>query len=288
MGHVNLRFIQFHMVNFYNGPKNMPFKFDFTTRRDYGEIETYLDQFNIRSPNQLKLETSLRSLATQTHLHLFSLFFSNAYMYLPIESGKFTENNKVEFGYSPLPFLKSSFESFDLNLDIQNKFISQYRSYFNELFSQQGVKAKLKLFTESGSEVMKILKKELNKHFSAPYLTKSQKESLLLELLNEAVEEIFKVGAQKIQREGVKYPNLRMQIEQLLIGKDFSKTITFHKVLVGLLDKDGNPVLDESGDPVKDPFKIQLNKDIFRGYNVMIFRTIKNLDQDDVDRLLDS
>lgn len=119
-------------------------------------------------------------------------------------------------------------------------------------------------------------------------LTKTQKESLLCELLNEAVEELFKVGDYRINREGVRYPNLSIQIEQLLIGKAFSKTITFHKVLIDLLDKDGNPVLDESGAPVKVPFEIQLNKDIFRGYNVMIFRTIKDLDQDDVDRLLDS
>jgi len=105
---------------------------------------------------------------------------------------------------------------------------------------------------------MKALEKKLNAHFSTlPGLDRSQKEQMINDLLLEGTDQIFKVTDYRVMVQGVRHPNLRMQIEKLITGDQGSVEITFHKI----------------------GFSIRLDKDDFAGYDIKIWSKIRGLTQ---------
>ena len=195
--------------------------------------------------------------------HLFSLFFLDSILYLPVEDNfPNSELNAVHFGNSPISFITESFEASgekQLNTDIETIFLAKYKDHFANLISQKGSDyVKAKLFIESGRNIMKSLEKKLKTHFSTVLgMTKNQKEQMITNLLIEADDQIFKVGDYRVMVQGIKYPNLRIQIEKLITGDQGSVEIIFYKL----------------------GFSIRLDKDDFMGYDIKIWSKIRGLTQ---------
>jgi len=202
--------------------------------------------------------------------HLFSLFFLDSLLYLPTEGNlPNSETNAIHLGSSPISFISDSFESSgenQMNMDIETIFMAKYKIQFASLYSQKGSDyTKAKLFIESGRNIMKALEKKLNSHFSTlPGLDRSQKEQMISDLLLEAADQIFKVTDYRVIHQGVRYPNLRMQIEKLITGDQSSVDIIFYK----------------------QGFSIRLEKDDFADYDIKIWSRIRSLTQSYINNML--
>jgi hypothetical protein len=276
-GHVTLRFIFFHMLNYYSGQYlslvgriENGFKLDITTRRTLDEMVGFLDQFKIKSPNQDKPKETLRDLrGRKWKLHMLPFFFGNSHMHLPVESGNINEDNKVQFGYSPLPFITKNLRSINIDLEINNWFWSQYNSYLKFLYDNQGPTSKLHLFVLSGKNLLEVITNKLDKYGNIPALS----EGFIQQLIDSAKVEVFRTHT-NVGYEGEDYDSIRFQIEKFLKSDDYSREIIFYRVL------------NENG----KPFRFEFTKDEFRGYFVIIFGKVKSVQfsQREVNNLLNS
>ena len=261
-GHVSLRLVLFHMVQFNNG------KIDFTTRPPLTLFVGFLDQFDIKSPIQDNPLIPLKDLRSKHwKLHMYTLMFGNSYLHLPLSSGERNDNNMIQFGYSPIQFIEDSFTSSTPDLDIQNHFWAQYKGYLKFLYDNKGFKSKLNLFVLSGKDLVAAINSKLDDYASIPIISKE----LIDQLKAEAETEVFRTH-DTVGYKGKNYKTIRIQIENFLKSNDYSREIIFYRVL------DGN----------NKPVKIRFTKDDFRGYFIIIFGKIKSYQftQGDVDRLL--
>ena len=259
-GHVTMRLILFQMVQYY-AKEGIGVGLDFTSLPKLKDIETYLNQFQIIAAGQSR-ETIMDFQTVP--FHLFSLFFLDSLLYLPTEGNlPNSETNAVHLGSSPISFISDSFGSSgetQMNADIETIFKAKYLIQFASLYSQKGSEyTKAKLFIESGRNVIKALKKKLNSYFS----NSPDRVQIVNDLLLEATDQIFKVSDFRVMVGGVKYPNLRIQIEKLITGDQNSVDINFHK----------------------QEFTIRLEKDDFAGYDIKIWTRIRGLTQSYVNDL---
>ncbi|MHA1489443.1 MAG: hypothetical protein ACTSRI_07290 [Promethearchaeota archaeon] len=299
IGHFTLRLIFLHMIDFYSEKSKgivEKYHFDVIQILKHKDIAKYLRQFYIITPTQ-QYNIPLSG-AESLKKHKFSLFFLDSRIYLPIKD-IYDEYNQVSFGNIPLSFITHKIEADtlkELYRKVSNNFYGNYYSQFHYLLSRVGKESRMELFKKSGLEIMSVLKKEIKSYVDGLHLPRNKKIELENELLTNAEKEIFSYY-QYILKDKSHVPNLRTQIENLLIGKEkmnifdiyytynldsnkFEAEIEFHKVYIERRDKEGNIVRDEKGNIVRDTVKIRMNKDDFKGKNIKIVRGTEFSEED--------
>lgn len=268
-----------HMIDYYNhnpvGQENK-FKLDFYTILSHEKIRDYLNDFNIITSSQSHYNTPLSS-ASWVANHIFSLFFLNSYIRLPIESFRVTDSAVLLFGYSPLSFVESSFTAQNLlefNQEVQNQFFEKYYNYKkvrDAISLRNTADLKFDLFEQSSHEMLSVLEKKIKGFVKNTFKDKKYKNiatkrrtALLNSLLMAAESGIF----------SLQFNDLRTEIENLIIGEldrneggdhygrsgnKYCKVIIFDKILY------------ES-----EPVEIALNKDDFNGKDIIIWRIFKH------------
>jgi hypothetical protein len=276
-GHMTLRLTFMHMIDYYNhnpvGQKNK-FKIDFYSILSLEKIRDYLNDFNIITSSQYRYNVPLTS-DTAVANHLFSLFFLDSYIRLPIESFKTSDSAPLFFGYSPLSFVESSLTAqnhLEFNQEIQNQFFEKYYNYKkvrDAISLRNTADLRFDLFEQSSHEMLSVLKEKIKGFIEDTFKDKkykniaTKKRTVLLNILLMAAES----GVFSLQSD-----SFRFDIENLIIGEldpgeggshygrsgnKYCKVITFDKILY------------ESR-----PVKINLNKDDFNGKDIIIWRTI--------------
>ncbi len=288
-GHMTLRLTFMHMIDYYtHGPvgHENKFKIDFYSILSLEKIRDYLNDFNIITSSQNSHNMPLTS-DTSVASHLFSLFFTDSYVRLPVESFRDRESVPLFFGYSPLSFVDSSFTTenqLEFNREIQNNFFYQYlnsKAVKDAVSLRNSVALKIKLFKQSSGEILEVLKSKIEvfvrncfKSEENKDIAKKKRTSLLNKLLMAAEKGALSLSENEYV-DGVKGDSIRIKIENLIIGglshseggkyygrteNAYSKTITFNKV-----SYNGRPV------------KISINKDDFNGKDIIIWRSFSHL-----------
>jgi len=257
-GHFTLRLLFMHMIDFYGSPKS--YKIDILNLPSHREISKYLKQFSIITSTQPRF-TPIGD-ENRIQKHLFSLFFLDSHVVLPVEKNIDNKDAFVHFGYSPISFIDGSFistspKSFDS--EIQAHFNSLYKNYLDNNYAGSAVHRRIRLFVESGLEMLKALKVVLKTKLGTLGLSKAEQIDLYNRLLIAAEREILDYTRNHLTYKGKELNNLRFQIEDLIIGRKFSKKIAFHQVeFKGAL------------------FKLDLDKDVFSGKDIKIWRSFKS------------
>jgi len=278
-GHITLMFVFTHMIDFYQYKRG--YKLDILTAPSR---EALLD-----SVRKLGIKTLIKTTQIDTPLgrkvilnNLFSLFFLDSYMHLPVSGDIESSTNMVSFGYSPMPFIEGSLKTNSLkefHVEIQDQFYFQYYSHFSELYAGSGTKNVIRnLFYESGKEIMSVVEKKIrafidSMDFNSIKYKQSFKDSLYNRLVLATEREIFDMLNYRFTDGSY---NIRFQIENLLTGineedlaTDTSKyfnynkeentherDIIFHTVLVN-----------------GEPFILRFSKSDFEGKDIRIWRS---------------
>jgi hypothetical protein len=255
IGHFTLRLLFMHMIDFYGSPKS--YKIDVLNLPSHDDISKYLRQFSIITSTQSQ-STPIVSVQ-HIHKHLFSLFFLNSYMVLPVEGNINDKDAIISFGYSPISFIDSSFissspKAFDSN--IASQFKALYNNYKDNYYAGSATHRRIKLFVESGQEMVDALKVILRTKVDSLGLKKDERIDLYNKLLISAEREILNYHYEQIRYKGHPQNNLRFQIEDLLIGDKYNKKIEFFHV-----------------EFKHQTFKIWLDKDDFIGKDIKIWRS---------------
>jgi hypothetical protein len=255
-GHFTLRLLFMHMIDFYGNPKS--YKIDILNLPSHREIAMYLTQFSIVTSTQRYITTPVSNRVAVKNL-LFSLFFLNSHMVLPVERNNDNKDATVYFGYSPISFMDDSFISTSLksfDSEIETHFRSLYKNYLDNTYGGSATDRRIKLFIDSGLEMIKTLKVVLRTKLGTLGLEKEEQIELYNRLLIAAEKEILDYNEEYISHGNFRLFNLRFQIENLLIGRKFIEKITFHQV-------------EFKG----KSFELDLGKDIFSGKDIKIFRS---------------
>jgi hypothetical protein len=274
-GHMTLRMTFMHMIDYYNhnpDGKENKFKLDFYTILSHEKICDYLNDFNIITSSQYYYNAPLSS-DTSVASNIFSLFFLDSYMRLPLESSDLKSSAALFFGYSPLSFIESSIyaqDHLEFNQEVQDSFFEKYYNFKkirDAISLRDTADLRFDLFEQSSHEMFEVLKKKIEDFVKDCFKGKKYKNvatkkrtALLNNLLMAAQKGVFSLQSN----------DLRNEVEDLIIGEldrneggvhygrsgnKYCKVITFDKILYG-----GRPV------------KIALNKDDFNGKDIMIWR----------------
>ncbi|MFW9970446.1 MAG: hypothetical protein ACFFDF_09615 [Candidatus Odinarchaeota archaeon] len=271
-GHVSLMYLFLHSIDFYESTSG--FRLDFCTISPSSErIEALVKQYNIQASSQESRYGALQRGGILNHI--FSLLFGNSFMHLPTKTGALTQDNRVYFDYSPMPFLSdhlyaSSLQ--DLNSLVQNYFQIGYTEYI----SKKNIET---VYTESCENMLEVFKVKLWDTIAARHLGIAETNALYEQALIQAKYDIFRTS---IESHGTF--SIRYQVENLLIGYQYSHSryvysencyqrgIVFHNLKVQKVDRFGKVILDQNGNPIMEPLIVFLNKDDFKGKNIQIFR----------------
>jgi len=257
IGHFTLRLLFMHMIDFYGSPKS--YKIDILNLPSHEDISKYLRQFSIVTSTQL-LSTPI----SDRHFiqnHIFSLFFLDSHIIFPVGKNIDKKDAIVRFGYSPISFIDGSFVSTSLksfDSEILTHFKGLYKNYLDNNYGGSATDRRIKLFVDSGLEMLKALRIVLRAKLETLGLKKKEQIELYNRLLIAAEKEILDYTSETISHDNEVLPNLRYQIEDLIIGRKFSKKITFHQV-----ENEG------------ESFELELNKDIFSGKDIKIWRILR-------------
>jgi len=288
-GHMTLRFLFMHLIDFYGGPAI--FKLDFLNVPSHIAITMFLKQFTIITSTQ----PQSTPIYDENHVqnHLFSLFFLNSYIQLPIDEDIDidSDDNKIYFGYSPLTFVDSSFSASMekiLNMKIKDCFMSKYKIYKLLHYSYSGLDRRINLFTKSGYEMLDVVRNELREVVDMLELSSEEREEIYNRLIVTAEKEILDYTHWTIKYNKIAFYNIRFQVENLLIGWDgidfgdfrynrednqFQDRLVFHQVI---LDRD---IYYKNSDKIAfhkdESFSISINKDLFAGKDIKIWRVNK-------------
>lgn len=161
-GHVSVRFVLMGMFNVYEGNGKVKIAINNFPNKEYLVKQLY--RYNIISESQLNY---LRTLTTRDIVdeHIFSLFFGNSFLYLPIIGVNRPSKNAVFFGYSPIDLFGWSFTGIDVFGAFNNEYL---------LFKQQV--SKIKEFCTKSYNLWIIIKKIINDDTS---LKSKQKDELI-------------------------------------------------------------------------------------------------------------
>ena len=284
-GHFTIRLLFTHMIDFYKDSGS--YKIDFLTMSSLDKIGDYLNQFGIITPSQTWLVPL--SKGDSVSEHLFSLFFCDISLVLPV-SNKFTiiDDNSVYFGYSPMSFIEKGFKATGLrglSRTLQDAFLSSYYEFLrSKIKDSDFLQRRIDFFIDSGNSILNVIYKKIDNYVNNLKFDDDDLSSEVISERREAIrdslkitveKEIFSVTDMTIKVGGQKKPNLRWQIENLLIGytgldqsgellgfnrleNSYSRPITFYSVEV-----DGRPV------------QFILSKDDFAGIDLKIWREFK-------------
>ena len=187
-----------------------------------------------------------------------------------------SDTNAIFFGYAPLSFLESFFQAKSLkamHVQMREKFYNSYYGFYSDDFNARGTKDFIrKLFYRSGTEIMKVLIKEIENHITTVYKEKSIsfQKSLINRAILAAKVEVFNIDKFTL-RDGS--PNLRYQIENLLLGIEtqessdryftYNREENIHerKIIFNTVIVNG------------EPLSIQLSKDKFADKEIFFWRS---------------
>jgi len=258
LGQNTLRNIFYHMTDFYPGLTG--YNIDITTSRPRNEIAKYIDDFGITIPSynlNLAHGSTTGLIASSTiGTHLLTLYFGEISIVFPMKD-QISSQNKVKFGFSPLSFLSSDFNYNPLYFhnDLLSYFKYQFERFELATYGTQGDVALVNNFYASGVEMFSVLEQEIEDYFiySRPSLNADKMNFMLSKVLMEARSEVLAWNFRIRDGGGTYLSNVRYQIEDLIIGKDYCKEIELRKFGI----------------------KFYLTKDDFIGKDIKIFRALK-------------
>lgn len=258
IGHFTFRLLSMRMINFYGSPKS--YRIDITNMPRIADIIASVNHFSIITSTQSP-SVPLTSHVSMVN-HLFSLFFLDSYINLPIVKNIDSKDAIVRFGYSPISFIGETFISTSSTFDntIVSQFNGLYKDYKAHNYQGSFTNNRIKLFVESGLEMLKPLKSVLKTYLETLGLKKDEQIELYNRLLITAEREILDYSQNPtIFKDYNPESNLRIQIEDLITGDKFSGRIIFYQV-------------DFKG----TSFVLPLTKNDFNGRDIKILRTFKN------------
>ena len=222
-GHVTVRFILMQMMEFRIGSGNK-FKIEVSQRKSWSEMTRLLKKFDIVASSQrYSDENEALPLGSPKNRvfkpHLYTLFFGDSFLYLPIvDSNQRDNNNRVSFGISPFIFNSRGFELYISRKDTKESFL---KSFIRSGFAlEQFITKKIKIDPRKGIDKEQLIQRVHFEIFSIyTYITEKK-----IGTIRKQIEDFIDIKNEDYFIDVIFHTEnyrLRLTIEDFLEYKDF-------------------------------------------------------------------